>query len=128
MKFVSQFLFFPLDLFYLTLDALRISLDGFVYFPIRSDRDQPCIHCKNQDCGYSPRPLPPGMRKYHNKWLGLRIQPCTRKEIGEDHISRYVCDQDGAFVKYASGWIRFLSILLLLFWIWVIRLILRFVF
>lgn len=113
---LTNILWLPVDLLYLTVDALRIALDKKVYKSVRSNGDQPCIHCKNRDCGYRPRSLPPGIRKYRNRWLGCWLQPCIKTEEKLKDGTRRTCTQDGGFVTYPKG-IGLLSLILLGFWI-----------
>lgn len=119
-------LLFPLDLIYLTVDAIRISMDIIMYAPLRGGGDQPCIHCKNRDCGYRPRRLPAGLRKYRNRWLGCWLQPCIKRKKNSKEGPRRFCHQDGAFVTY-SKWIHLLTLFCLAAWFeliyWVIKLI-----
>jgi hypothetical protein len=121
MSFILNILFFPLDLLYLTIDTLRISMDRLVYSSVRSGKDQPCIHCKNRDCGYRPRRIPRGLRKYRNRGIGYWLQPCIIRKESIQGGPRRVCNQDGGFVIY-SKWIHVLTVLCLIMWFGFIRL------
>jgi hypothetical protein len=115
MTFLLNIFWFPRDLFYLTVDSFRISMDMIVYRPMRESNVQPCIHCRKVDVGYRPRLLPSGLRKYQNRWMGCALQTCVQKRKASEKGPRRVCMQDGGFVKY-SRWISCLCGGLLLIW------------
>jgi len=119
---VQHILVFPLDLVFLTVDAIRITWDMYYYRFRRRYREQPCIHCRGRDNGFVPRPPPPGLRKYCNPGLGAWLQPCIRKQCGHRGRLRWACGREGGYVVYAM-WVPVLALALIGLWLGVIWLL-----
>jgi hypothetical protein len=103
MTLLLNIILFPLDLLKLTVDSWRICLDRRLYQVVRLRRNQPCIHCKNlSDCGYNPRPLPPGLRRYRNRRLAFLIQPCIKKALNSQGEKVTMCNSESAYIQYPA--------------------------
>ena len=117
MTVLGNILYFPLELVYFTHDLLRITQDMVFYRLWLNYRDQPCIYCQSYDNGLSPRPLPSRMRKYRNRWLAVRIQPCIRKgRYRRNGKLRNLCVGEGGYVRYSVR-IPVLAGGMILFWV-----------
>ncbi|MGA0333014.1 MAG: hypothetical protein ACO3N7_04255 [Kiritimatiellia bacterium] len=124
MTFFLNLILLPRDLLFLSVDCFLISMDMLVYRPIRHAKDQPCPFCKRMDVGYRPRPMPPGLRKYRNRWLIDWMQPCLKKSLTPPPPARRMCMQDGSFVRYSRG-IYLVTLILFLFWFLLVQIILH---
>lgn len=76
------------------------------YRKVRGFPDQPCIFCAGHDNGRSPRPLPPGLARYRNRWLILPLLPCMRKirvttRSGTKEVPG--CHAEGGYVRMGFG-------------------------
>ncbi|MCH8512892.1 MAG: hypothetical protein LAT83_14755 [Kiritimatiellae bacterium] len=118
---------FPLDMVYLTYDSWHILLDMSAFHSSRPDGSQPCVFCRRQDYGYAPRPIPPGLLKYHCRWVGCMLQPCVHDAPAWPFSSRCGCLQDGVFIRY-SRWIPLLALFLAGVWGVLIALLVRLIF
>ena len=115
LRFFLCILLFPVDLALLTVDAWRMTLEGFPYRKKCRLPYQPCIYCRGLDFELCPRPVQGRIRCW-NPWLLKALHPELRIKFHPRRLRPLVfCGCENGYV-HTPRFIPFLAMLLALGW------------
>lgn len=107
---------FPVDFFRFTVDAWQLTLEGLSHRIFYKNKDQPCIYCRDMDCGYAPRPMHAKIR-YWNLWLVKLLHPELVTLEPRRGIRKVpMCMKEGGYV-YTPVYLPLVAIISSLLWL-----------